>query len=67
MISFCMSSTASIVVLPMQDLLGLGEEARMNTPGTVGDQNWTWRMELGLLDERVMNKMSNLTKETLRK
>ena len=67
MISFCMSSTASIVVFPVQDLLGLGEEARMNTPGTIGDQNWTWRMEPGLLDERVMNKMSNLTKETLRK
>ncbi len=67
MISFCMESNASVVIFPIQDMLGLGEEARMNTPGTVGNQNWTWRMEVGLLDEKVINKMSNLTKETLRK
>ena len=66
MISFCMHSKALIVIFPIQDLLGLDAEGRMNIPGTVGDQNWTWRMESGLLDERVIKKMSNLTKETLR-
>lgn len=38
------SSTARWAVVPMQDLLGLGSEARMNAPGTV-DGNWRWRME----------------------
>ena len=66
MISFCMHSKALIVIFPIQDLLGLDAVGRMNIPGTVGDQNWTWRMESGLLDERVIKKMSNLTKETLR-
>lgn len=37
------ASVADTVILPMQDVLGLGGECRMNTPGTVGC-NWTWRM-----------------------
>lgn len=28
----------------MQDILGLGEEGHMNTPGTVGSPNWEWRL-----------------------
>ena len=39
-----LSSVPKLVVLPMQDLLGLGSSARMNTPGTVVG-NWTWAME----------------------
>ena len=37
-------SPAELAVMQVQDLLGLGHEARMNTPSTVGD-NWAWRME----------------------
>ncbi|HEX2729510.1 MAG TPA: 4-alpha-glucanotransferase [Rubrobacteraceae bacterium] len=37
------SSVASRTVVPMQDVLGLGSDARMNTPGTVKG-NWVWRM-----------------------
>ncbi|AET33957.1 4-alpha-glucanotransferase [Pyrobaculum ferrireducens] len=36
-------SVADVAVVPMQDVLGLGPEARMNRPGTVGG-NWRWRM-----------------------
>ncbi len=39
-----MGSVAGTVVTPMQDVLGLGAEARMNTPGTVSDENWAWRV-----------------------
>jgi 4-alpha-glucanotransferase len=39
-----MESNASIAIIPIQDLLGLGSEARMNTPGEAAD-NWTWRMK----------------------
>ncbi len=39
-----LSSPARWAVVQMQDLLGLGSEARMNTPGTVGPQNWSWRL-----------------------
>ncbi|MEC8422874.1 MAG: 4-alpha-glucanotransferase, partial [Myxococcota bacterium] len=38
------ASVARFAVAPLQDILGLGSPARMNTPGTVGG-NWTWRAE----------------------
>lgn len=38
-----LKSTAAWVIIPLQDLLGLGSEARMNTPSTVGG-NWRWRV-----------------------
>lgn len=38
------TSVARWAVVPMQDVLGLGSEARMNTPG-VAEGNWTWRLE----------------------
>lgn len=38
------ASVASIVMIPMQDILGLGTEARMNFPGKLGG-NWTWRFD----------------------
>lgn len=44
-------SVASVAVFQMQDVLGLGNEARMNMPGTVGG-NWKWRMKPGAFGER---------------
>ncbi len=43
MIRLAMASVARLCVIPLQDLLGLGAEARMNTPGVEGG-NWAWRM-----------------------
>ena len=37
------ASVAKIVILPIQDILGLDESARMNTPATI-KRNWLWRM-----------------------
>lgn len=37
-------SSAGLVIIPMQDILGLGKEGRMNTPSTLGN-NWIWRMK----------------------
>lgn len=44
LIRTALASTAQLTVLPMQDLLGLGEGHRMNTPGT-SEGNWGWRFE----------------------
>jgi 4-alpha-glucanotransferase len=41
-----MASVAATVIVPMQDVLGLGTEARMNLPGSMG-RNWKWRMRSG--------------------
>ena len=45
-----MKSVANTVLFPMQDVLGLGSAARMNTPGTLGG-NWTWRLSADGLRE----------------
>jgi 4-alpha-glucanotransferase len=39
-----LASPAKLAVIPMQDLLGLGSEARMNLPGSL-EGNWTWRLQ----------------------
>ena len=36
------ASVGDMAIVPMQDLIGLGSEARMNTPSTLGG-NWEWR------------------------
>ena len=43
------ASPCRLAVTTAQDLIGLGGEARMNAPGTVGPQNWSWRMQEGQL------------------
>ena len=43
MIAEAYSSVGEIAIVPMQDMLGLDNSARMNTPGSM-DNNWTWRM-----------------------
>lgn len=44
LICYTLKSKAEYAILPMQDILGLGKEGHMNTPGTVGSPNWEWRM-----------------------
>ncbi len=44
MIKACFASSAAYCVIPMQDILGTGNEGRMNMPSTTG-ANWTWRMD----------------------
>jgi len=43
MIRLAFSSNSALAIAPMQDFLGLGSEARLNTPGTTLN-NWRWRM-----------------------
>ena len=46
LIELALGSRARLALIPAQDVLGLGEEARMNRPGTVKG-NWAWRLEPG--------------------
>ena len=52
-----MSSVADLFVVQMQDYLGLGAEARMNTPGTLGG-NWQWRLQKGQIDEALIERIA---------
>ena len=50
------SSPAELAVMQFQDLLGLGSEARINTPSTLG-RNWQWRTLPGAFDERLSRRL----------
>jgi 4-alpha-glucanotransferase len=50
LIELALSSRASLAMIPAQDVLGLGSEARMNTPGEP-EGNWRWRLDPGQLTE----------------
>jgi len=56
-----MRSSAHLALFPVQDLLQLGTEARMNTPGNSGD-NWAWRMKPGALTDDVAERLHRETR-----
>jgi 4-alpha-glucanotransferase len=61
LIRLAYASVANIVIIPMQDILNLGEEARMNFPGKLGG-NWCWRFRWEQISENLHLKYLGLTK-----
>jgi len=59
LIRFGQMLAADTVIIPAQDLLGLGSEARMNVPG-VPDGNWRWRLRDGQLGDEVAARLARL-------
>jgi 4-alpha-glucanotransferase len=55
-----LASVAEIAMVPLQDVLGLGSEARMNLPGTVSG-NWKWRYKPDALTKDVAERLGKLT------
>ena len=56
-----MSSVGRLVIIPMQDVLGLDEHARMNRPATAKG-NWIWRVSSKQMNESLAQKLADLTK-----
>lgn len=52
LIHLALSSTANLSIFPMQDILGFGNDCRVNTPGTI-DNNWLWRCAEHFLTDEV--------------
>ncbi len=59
MICLAMASVAKYCIIPLTDYLGLGNEARINTPSTSGD-NWKWRLLPGQLTDQLIQDMKKL-------
>jgi 4-alpha-glucanotransferase len=55
-----LASVAETAVIPAQDLLGLGSEARMNRPGTLAG-NWRWRLLPGQLTADLAQRLAVMT------
>ncbi len=54
-------SVANMAIAPIQDFLGLGSEARINTPG-IASGNWQWRLKDGVLTDELAERIAKLTK-----
>jgi 4-alpha-glucanotransferase len=55
-----MASVANVAVVPLQDVLGLGSDARMNLPGTISG-NWKWRYKPDVLTGEISSQLRELT------
>lgn len=55
------ASVSDYAIIQMQDILGLGAEARINIPSTLGG-NWVWRMKKGATTPKLAKKLYNLSK-----
>ncbi len=64
-IDLLMSSKANTVIFPMQDILGCGEEARMNKPAT-RNGNWRWRLKKGEIKQALISRLQEITQKTQR-
>jgi len=63
MIRAAYGSASRLAVVPMQDVLGLGAEARMNTPGRAED-NWAWRLAPDSLPAEAAERLARLAAES---
>jgi len=65
LIELAYRSRAAVAIVPAQDVLGLGSEARMNTPGR-GTGNWGWRLQPGQLTAEHAHRLRGLAEATAR-
>ena len=57
LIDLTLSSIGRLAIIPMQDLLGLGSEARMNLPGTQGNHNWRWKFKFSQIRKKTVDRL----------
>lgn len=57
----CLGTIATYAIFPLQDVLGIGEEGRMNTPG-VGTNNWAWRYQKHALSDGLADALAKTTR-----
>lgn len=60
LVRLCMASAATRCIIPLQDHLALGNEARINTPSTLGG-NWVWRCGASDLTSGLAHRIADLT------
>lgn len=58
-IRVALSSVADVAIIPMQDYLGLGNEARINMPSSLG-KNWEWRMKANACTDKLAEKIKEM-------
>jgi 4-alpha-glucanotransferase len=66
LIELAWSSVASLTIAPLQDILNLGVESRMNVPGCVGG-NWRWRLTEEMMSTTTFQRLRELTDRSKRR
>jgi 4-alpha-glucanotransferase len=61
LIKLVMNSVADMVIIPMQDILGLGEDSRTNLPASAKG-NWRWRFKPEMLSPLIAKRLSEITR-----
>ena len=64
LINLAIKSNAKAVIIPVQDLMELGDEARMNKPGTTSN-NWNWKLNSHQDLEQGLDKLATLRKRII--
>lgn len=60
-IRLALASVADLAIIPVQDYIGLGSEARINEPSTLGN-NWKWRLQEGELSDEICQKARRMAR-----
>jgi 4-alpha-glucanotransferase len=60
MIRLALGSVGDLALIPLQDVLGLGQEARMNYPGKA-EGNWEWRFSADMLTHDISARLREIT------
>ena len=66
LIQYAMDSRCNRVVIPLQDVLGLGSDNRFNTPGTLSKSNWVWRFNIQDVSQNMIDRMRVITENSRR-
>lgn len=61
LICLAMRSVADLCIIPIQDYMGYTNEARINTPSTLGN-NWKWRLKKDEVDDALITEILKITK-----
>ena len=60
MIRGSIASVANTAIIPMQDIMGLDDSARMNLPSSVGSANWSWRYDPSRMQGWMMDRLREM-------
>ena len=67
LLEYTWRSKAEYAIVPLSDILGMGKEARLNTPGTVGSPNWEWKLENFFVFYEKLEALSKVLENTGRR
>ena len=65
-LQYTMQNQAEYAIIPLADILGLGKEGHINTPGTIGSPNWEWHLPDFVQAKKELQKFGRLIVDTKR-